>query len=60
MKRILFITPTFARTGSEMVLWYLITSLNPEKYKVFLFSIKKGELIECLPDNIDKSVSYKY
>jgi glycosyltransferase involved in cell wall biosynthesis len=60
MKRILFITPTFARTGSEMVLWYLITSLNSEKYKIFLFSIRKGELVEILPDHINKSVSYKY
>ena len=60
MKRILFITPTFARTGSEMVLWYLITNLDPQKYHIHLFSIKNGELLECLPSHINKTVAYKH
>ena len=60
MKNILFITPTFARTGSEMVLWYLITNLDPQKYRIHLFSINNGELLECLPAHINRTVAYKH
>jgi glycosyltransferase involved in cell wall biosynthesis len=60
MKKILFITPTFARTGSEIVLWNLIKNLDPKKYEIFLFSIKKGELLNVLPPHIKTAVSYKF
>lgn len=60
MKKILFITPTFFRTGSEMVLWYLITNLKSTNYKIMLFSVHNGELLEALPNHISRVVSYKY
>jgi len=58
-KKILFITPTLARTGSEMVLWYLLNKLDPEKYDMHVHCINKGELYDQLPPYISKSVSYK-
>lgn len=59
MKKILFITQNLARTGSEMVLWYLLNQLDPAKYKVHVFCMAKGELYDQLPDHIGKSVLYK-
>src|SRR5690554_767666 len=59
MKKILFITQNLARTGSEMVLWYLLNHLPPEKYKAHVFCLSKGELFDALPANVGKSVTYK-
>lgn len=59
MKRILFITQNLARTGSEMVLWYLLNSLDPKKYAIYVFCMKKGELFDQLPEHIQKSLPYK-
>lgn len=59
-KRILFITQHLGRTGSEMVLWYLLINLNPEKYTVSVFCKSKGELYDLLPEHIEKHVMYKY
>lgn len=58
-KRILFITQNLARTGSEMVLWYLLRNLDPDKYEVAVFCLKKGELLELLPEHIEKHVLYR-
>ena len=58
-KRILFITQSLSRTGSEMVLWYLLNNLDPEKYAISILCLKKGELYDHLPDHIDKHIRYK-
>ncbi len=44
-KLILFITPTGGRTGSEMLLWYLLNRLKG-KIKSAVFSLKDGELFK--------------
>ncbi|MBG6235101.1 glycosyltransferase involved in cell wall biosynthesis [Pedobacter sp. CAN_A7] len=59
-KRILFITQHLGRTGSEMVLWYLLKNLNNQDYDVSVFCIRKGELYDLLPDFIEKHVMYKH
>ncbi|WP_432710222.1 glycosyltransferase [Pedobacter sp.] len=59
-KRILFITQHLGRTGSEMVLWYLLRNLNSRDYDVSVFCIRKGELFDQLPDFIEKHVMYKH
>lgn len=59
MKKILFITPNLARTGSEMVLWYLLNQLDPNQYQVHVFCMEKGELYNQLPNHIEKSVLFK-
>jgi glycosyltransferase involved in cell wall biosynthesis len=58
-KKILFITHTFGRSGSEMLLLYMIKNLNPEKFTASIFCQFKGELINELPDNVSSYVSYK-
>ena len=58
-KRILFITPSFARTGSEMVLWHLLNNLDTSQFEVYLFCLRRGELFDQIPNNIQKSISYK-
>jgi len=42
--KILFFTPTGARTGSEMVLWYLIKHLAGTGIKTAVYSREAGEL----------------
>lgn len=58
-KKILFVTQNLGRTGSEMVLWYLIENLDRNKYSVYVFCLTKGELFNLLPDDIEKSISYR-
>lgn len=58
-KKILFISPSFARTGSEMVLWYLLNNLDRNKFTPYLFCLRKGELFDQIPNDIEKSVAYK-
>lgn len=42
--KILFLTPTGARTGSEMVLWYLIKHLAGSPIKTAVYARESGEL----------------
>jgi L-malate glycosyltransferase len=42
--KILFLTPTGARTGSEMVLWYLIRQLVGTNVETAVYTRKSGEL----------------
>ncbi|MES2458557.1 MAG: glycosyltransferase family 4 protein [Bacteroidota bacterium] len=58
-KRILFITQSLARTGSEVLLWYLLGTLDPAKYEIFVFCSNKGELYDLLPEYVQKNVRYK-
>lgn len=59
MKKILFITQDLNRTGSEMVLWYLLTNLDSDKYAISVFCIRKGELFDLLPKYVEKYVMYR-
>jgi glycosyltransferase involved in cell wall biosynthesis len=58
-KKILFITPSLARTGSEMVLWYLINNLDRERFDTYIFCLRNGELLSEIPSDIPKEISYK-
>jgi hypothetical protein len=42
-KLVLFITPTGGRTGSEMLLWYLLKHLSG-KIKTAIYTRQNGEL----------------
>lgn len=57
--KILFITPYFGRSGSEMQLFYILQHLDKKKITPFLFSRDNGVLIKDLPSNIPYSVGYK-
>lgn len=59
MKRILFITPFFGRTGSEMQLFYILQNLDQDVFKPYLFSRNNGVLIEELSKDIPSFVGYK-
>lgn len=59
MKRVLFITPTFGYTGSEMLLWYSLSHLNRDKIQPYLFSKENGKLLAALPRDIKSFVPYK-
>lgn len=58
-KKILFITPFFGRTGSEMQLFYILENLNTEKFKPFLFARNDGVLLKSLPKHIKYFIGYK-
>jgi L-malate glycosyltransferase len=59
MKKILFITPYFGRSGSEMQLYYILKNMETTTYKPFLFSRDNGVLLKLLPSSIKKYVGYK-
>ncbi|SFH28290.1 glycosyltransferase family 4 protein [Pedobacter insulae] len=59
MKKILFITPYFGRSGSEMQLLYILQNLDTNAIKPYLFSKDNGVLTKALPKNIPFSVGYK-
>jgi len=59
MKKILFITPTLARTGSEMILWHLLNNIDRTKFEPYVYVFKQGELFDQLPKNITKYLNYK-
>lgn len=58
-KKILFITQNLGRTGAEMLLWYVINSLDPSEFDISVICNKKGELYDLLPKHIEKNVMYK-
>jgi L-malate glycosyltransferase len=58
-KKILFITPFFGRTGSEMQLFYILENLDTEKIKPYLFSRNDGVLLKELPRYISYFIGYK-
>jgi glycosyltransferase involved in cell wall biosynthesis len=60
MKKVIFVSQNLARTGSEMVLWFLLKNLDPKKYAVYVFCITEGELYHTLPSHVKKSSFYKY
>lgn len=44
-KKILFITPTGGRTGSEMMLWYYLNHLKSTPVETIVYARRKGELV---------------
>ncbi|TDG37145.1 glycosyltransferase [Pedobacter changchengzhani] len=58
-KKILFITPFFGRTGSEMQLFYILQNLDRQRIKPYLFSRNNGALIKELSGGISSFVGYK-
>jgi len=42
--KILFITPSFSRGGSEIYLYHLLQNIDKNKFDIFLFSDYQGEL----------------
>lgn len=51
--KILFFTPFGGYTGSEMMLWYLLSNLSKEKFEIKLYSLQKGALFSQFPDHIE-------
>lgn len=58
-KKILFITPFFGRTGSEMQLLYILENLDETKYLPFLFTRNDGALLNKLPKRVKFFIGYK-
>lgn len=50
--KILFFTPYASRTGSEMMLLYMLRHLDREKYEAGLVSFADGELLKEVPADI--------
>jgi glycosyltransferase involved in cell wall biosynthesis len=50
--RILFFTPYATRTGSEMMLLYILKNLNRERFEAGLVSFAQGELLSEVPADI--------
>lgn len=59
MKKILFITPFFGRSGSEMLLFYILKNMDMNKYQPYLFSRNDGVLLEELPKEVKAFIGYK-
>ncbi len=54
--KLLFFTPYAGYTGSEMMLWYLLSGLDRDKFEIKLYSGRNGELLQKFPAHI--SVQY--
>ena len=54
MKRILFFSHAMEIGGAERALLGLLENIDTSRYNVDLFLMRhKGELLECIPDNIN-------
>ena len=51
-KRILFFTPFATRTGSEMVLLYILQNIDRSRFEVGVVSFARGELLSEFPADI--------
>lgn len=51
-KRILFFTPFATRTGSEMVLLYILKNIDRSRFEVGVVSFARGELLSEFPADI--------
>lgn len=50
--KILFITPLASRTGSEMMLLYIVQRLDRSKYEIAVASYADGELLNEMPPDV--------
>lgn len=53
MKKILFFTPFGGRSGSEMMLWYVLENFDRELFKAQLFCNTNGELLSSMPKDVE-------
>lgn len=51
-RRILFFTPYATRTGSEMLIYYILKHFDRDKFEVGLVCFSPGELLKDLPPDI--------
>jgi len=51
-RKILFFTPYATRTGSEMLIYYILKYLDRSKFEAGLVAFAKGELLNDLPADI--------
>ncbi len=51
-RRILFFTPYATRTGSEMLIYYILKYLDRSRFEAGLVCFAKGELVQDLPKDI--------
>jgi len=58
-KRILFFTPFATRTGSEMMLLYIIQKIDRNRFDIGLVSFADGELLKDLPSDIPVFIAPK-
>ncbi|WP_199117248.1 glycosyltransferase family 4 protein [Pedobacter sp. ASV28] len=58
-KKVLFITPYFGLSGSEMQLFYILKNLDRQKYSPVLFTRDHGILLNELNEGIYTVVGYK-
>lgn len=58
-KRLLFFTPFATRTGSEMMLLYIIQQIDRSRYDVGVVSFADGELLKELPADVPVFVAPK-
>lgn len=55
--RILILTPYAGRTGSEMMIGYLLKRFNRERFDIALCALKDGELLRDLPADVPAFVA---
>lgn len=58
-KKILFFFPFFGLSGSEIILLEFIKTLDRSRFESHIYSFKKGELINYLPEEIPYHLPYK-
>lgn len=51
-KRILFFTPYATRTGSEMMLLYIVKKIDRSRFDIGIVSFADGELLKEFPDDV--------
>ncbi len=51
-RRILFFTPYASRTGSEMLIYYILKYFDRSKYEAGLVCFARGELIDDIPSDV--------
>jgi glycosyltransferase involved in cell wall biosynthesis len=57
--RLLIFTPFASRTGSEMMLWYLLKHIDRTRFQIGLVCFRHGELLRDLPADVPVWVAPK-
>ncbi|MFT4033749.1 MAG: glycosyltransferase [Siphonobacter sp.] len=52
MRKILIITPYAGRTGSEMMMGYLLRHYDRSKFEIAICALQNGELLRDLPEDV--------
>ncbi len=51
--RILFFTPYASRTGSEVMLWYILKHFDRTRFEIGIVSFGKGDLMKEVPEDVE-------